>query len=147
MIQDPLKLKLHEKADILSEKLNALVKEHGSLKIDEINLGQIVGGMRGVKSMLWETSELDAEVGIKFRGYDIFELRDKLPKAANDTEPLAEGIFWLMLVDEIPTADDVEWLTDQWTRRSVVPEHVYKVIEALPKETHPMTQFSIAISA
>ena len=147
MIQDPLKLKLHEKADVLSEKLGKLVKEHDSLKVDEITLGQIVGGMRGVKSMLWETSELDSELGIKFRGYDIFQLRELLPKAQNDTEPLAEGIFWLMLVDEIPTADDVDWLTDQWTRRSVVPEHVFKVIESLPKETHPMTQFSIAISA
>ena len=66
--------------------------------------------------MLWETSELDPEVGIKFRGYDIFQLREMLPRVPNGTEPLPEGLFWLMLVDEIPTDEEAKWLTDQWKK-------------------------------
>ncbi|MBL7830199.1 MAG: citrate (Si)-synthase [Saprospiraceae bacterium] len=147
MVQDPLKVKFFEKAQIVSEKLNKLVKENGDLKVDEINLGQLVGGMRSVKSMLWETSELDPELGIKFRGYDIFQLRELLPKVPNGTEPLPEALFWLMLVDEIPTQEEAQWLTDQWMRRSVIPDHVFKVLDSLPKNTHPMSQFSIAITA
>ena len=74
MIQDPLKMKFFEKAQIASENLKKLAKDNGDLKLDEVTVSQMIGGMRGVKSLLWETSELDAELGIKLRGYDIFHL-------------------------------------------------------------------------
>ena len=147
MIQDPLKMKFFEKAQIASENLKKLAKDNGDLKLDEVTVSQMIGGMRGVKSLLWETSELDAELGIKFRGYDIFQLRELLPKFNGGTEPLPESLFWLMLVDEIPTQAEALWLTDQWVRRSLIPEHVFKALDALPTSTHPMTQFSIGISA
>ena len=31
---------------------------------NQVKLAQVTGGMRGIKSMLWETSELDAFEGI-----------------------------------------------------------------------------------
>ncbi len=145
--QDPLKSKFFEKARLVSQKLSDLNKQHGGLKIDEVSLAQLVGGMRDVQCMLWETSELDANEGIRIRGYSITELREKLPKIPNGTEPLPEALFWLMLVDEIPTAEEARFVTDQWIRRSQIPEHVYKVIDSLPIETHPMTQFSIGITS
>ena len=52
-----------------------------------------------------------------------------------------------MLVDEIPTAEDVAWLSDEWERRAKVPQACYDVLNALPKDTHPMTQFIIGINA
>jgi citrate synthase len=52
-----------------------------------------------------------------------------------------------MLVDELPTDDDVHHLTSVWQRRSHVPNHVFATIEALPKTTHPMTQFVVAVMA
>jgi len=52
-----------------------------------------------------------------------------------------------MLVGEVPTAEQVKWLTDQWISRSIVPDHTYKVLDALPTDTHPMTQFNIAITS
>ena len=42
---------------------------------------QAYTGMRSVKSMIWETSLLDAEEGIRFRGYSIPELQKILPTA------------------------------------------------------------------
>jgi len=36
-------------------------------------------------------------------------------------------------------------LTKQWTSRSTVPEHTFKVLDSMPKDTHPMTQLSMAI--
>ena len=45
-------------------------------------------------------------------------------------------LFWLMLVGEIPTEDEVKWLTHQWTQRSNVPEHVFKTLDQLPPNTH-----------
>lgn len=144
---DPLKQKFQEKAAAVYAEVRALKKEHGSTIVDEVTLAQTLGGMRGVKSMLYETSQLDAKKGIRFRGYSIPELKELLPSAPGCKEPMPEGLFWLMLVDEIPTEDDVKWLSEQWKRRSVVPEHTFKVLEALPKDTHPMTQFTIAISS
>ncbi|MCR9285854.1 MAG: citrate (Si)-synthase [Bacteroidetes bacterium] len=136
-----------EKSSALKTEFKALLKEHGSTKVDEVVLSQIFGGARGIKMMLWETSQLDPIKGISFRGYSIPELKELLPTGPDGKEPLPEALFWLMLVGEIPSDDQVRWLTDQWTHRSNVPEHTFKVLEALPTDTHPMTQFNIAITS
>ena len=39
------------------------------------------GGMRGMKGLVTETSVLDPEEGIRFRGYTIPECQELLPKA------------------------------------------------------------------
>ncbi|MBR9921014.1 MAG: citrate (Si)-synthase [Bacteroidetes bacterium] len=144
---DPLKKKFQEKSEALKVELKALLKEHGGRKVDEVKLSQIFGGARGIKTMVWETSQLDPIEGIRFRGYSIPQLRELLPKGPDGKEPLPEGLFWLMLVGEVPTPEQVTWLTKQWTQRSNVPEHVYSVLDALPADTHPMTQFVVAINA
>ena len=144
---DTLKQLFFERSQAHAKEVKELIKEHGNKKVDDVVIDQVYGGMRDIISMLWEPSLLDAEEGIRFRGFSIPELREKLPKAPNGNEPLPEGLFWLMLVGEIPTAEQVKWLSENWVRRSNVPEHVFKAIEALPVDSHPMTQFSIAIMA
>jgi citrate synthase len=144
---DPLKQLFQEKSQAHAKEVKELLKEHGNKKIDDVLIEQVYGGMRDITSMLWEPSLLDAEEGIRFRGFSIPELRAKLPKASGGNEPLPEGLFWLMLVGEIPTSENVKWLTDNWNRRANVPDHVFKAIDALPVDSHPMTQFSIAIMA
>ncbi len=142
---DPLKSKFQEKASKLKVEMKAFIKEHGDTKVDEVKIRQVFGGMRGVKSMIWETSHLDPIEGIRFRGMSIPELREALPKAEGDKEPLPEGLFWLMLVGEVPTNEEVKWLSDQWKSRSNVPDHTFKVLDAFPEDTHPMIQLSSAI--
>ncbi len=142
---DPLKKKFETKSEKVRVELRKYLKEKGDAKIDEVSFAQVVGGMRGVKSMIWETSQLDPEEGIRFRGYSIPELRKVLPKRNEGKEPLPEGLFWLMLVGELPTDDQVSWLSAQWAKRAEIPKHTEKVLEALPADTHPMTQFSTAI--
>lgn len=144
---DPLKKKFQEKSTALKAEIRAFLKEHGSRKMDEVTLAQIYGGARGVKTMTWETSQLDPIEGIRFRGKSIPELKELLPTGPDGKEPLPEGLFWLMLVGEVPTDEEVKWLTDQWTHRSNVPEHVFATLDALPADTHPMTQFITAITA
>mmetsp|Transcript_44236 Transcript_44236/g.79364 ORF Transcript_44236/g.79364 Transcript_44236/m.79364 type:complete len:116 (+) Transcript_44236:104-451(+) len=53
--------------------LAKLKKEHGSKVIGKVTIDQLIGGARGVKCMLWETSNLDPEEGIRFRGLTIPE--------------------------------------------------------------------------
>lgn len=143
---DRLKEAFYHKSQELRTAIRATVKEHGSLVIDEVTLEQMIGGMRDVKSMLWETSELDPAEGIRFRGFSIPELREKLPKRQGDSEPLPEGLFWLMLLGEVPTQADVDWISDEWVRRRNIPEHTWRTLDSLAKDTHPMTQLTVAVS-
>lgn len=147
MQQDILKEKFFHKGRQLADDLKVISKEFGNHKVDEVSVNQVLNGMRSIKSMLWETSALDANEGIRFRGYNIADLRAKLPRAHQGSEPLPEGLFWLMLVGEVPSPEEVHWLTEQWVRRSNVPEHVFRTLDSLPLDTHPMTQFTIAINA
>ncbi|HEY8688336.1 MAG TPA: citrate (Si)-synthase, eukaryotic [Chitinophagaceae bacterium] len=142
-----IKDKFKEKADSMSAEMKDILKQHGDKKIGEVTLSQVYQGMRGITGLVTETSLLDAQEGIRFRGYSIPELQQKLPKAPKGSEPLPEGLFYLMLVGELPTDEDVQYLTSVWQRRSHVPNHVFATIEALPVTAHPMTQFVVAIMA
>ena len=140
-----LKEKFASKLDPMREKVKTMIKEHGDEKISEVTVAQAYGGMRGVKCMVTETSALDPYEGIRFRGYNIPELREKLPKAPGGEEPLPEGIFYLLLTGELPTEEDIKEITKEWQERSALPEYLIDVLKAIPKDTHPMTQFSQGI--
>ena len=142
-----LKERFKLQADKLGAEIKDILKEHGSKKIGEVQLSQLYQGMRGITGLVSETSLLDAQEGIRFRGYTITELREKLPKAPGGSEPLPEGLFYLMLIGELPTEEDVQHVTAVLQRRSHVPAHVFNTIEALPLSTHPMTQFVVAVMA
>ena len=142
-----IKERFKAKADEQSADIKDILKKHGEKKIGDVILSQIYQGMRGMTGLVTETSLLDAQEGIRFRGYSIPELQIKLPKAPGGTEPLPEGLFYLMLIGDMPTEQDVIDVTNSWQRRSHVPSHVFDAIEALPKSSHPMTQFVSAIMA
>lgn len=144
---DTLKQRFAEKSSALKTELKSLLKTHGNLKADEVKLNQIFGGARSIKMMIWETSNLDPEEGIRFRGYTIPELKKLLPTGPDGKEPLPEALFWLLLEGSIPTQEQAAWLSAEWARRADVPQHVFNTLDALPVDTHPMTQFSIAINA
>jgi len=135
------------KADEQLKEIKSILEEHGNKVLDNVTLAQAYQGMRGIPGLVAETSLLDSNEGIRFRGYSIPELREKLPKAEGGNEPLPEGLFYLMLVGSIPSQEDVEHISATWARRSHVPNHVFSVIEAFPISSHPMTQFCAAILA
>ena len=144
---DSLKEKFASKALPFSQEVKQFLKDHGDKVISEVTVAQVYGGLKGVPGMVSETSKLDADEGIRFRGYSIPELRELLPKAPGGNEPLPEGIFYLMLIGELPTEEDVADVSNNLGRRAIVPRHVFSVLDKLPMQTHPMTQFSIAIMA
>lgn len=141
------KEKLKEKGDAAAAEVKSLLKEHGNKVIGEVSLSQVYQGMRGITGLVTETSLLDSQEGIRFRGYSIPELQTKLPKAKGGSEPLPEGLFYLMLFNELPTDEDVNEMTAKWQRRSHVPTHVFNTIDALPLSTHPMTMFVVGVMA
>lgn len=142
-----LREKFQEKAEALNAEIKTILKEHGNDVIGEVTLSQVYQGMRGITGLVSETSLLDAHSGIRFRGYTIAELREKLPRADGGTEPLPEGLMYLMLTGEFPTKEDVDTISSSLVRRSHVPTHAFKAIDALPLTAHPMTMFVSAIMA
>ncbi|MFN5223801.1 MAG: citrate (Si)-synthase, eukaryotic [Bacteroidota bacterium] len=144
---DKIKEKFISKASPMSEQTKKLVKEHGNVVLGQYTIEQVYSGMKGMIGMITETSKLDAEEGIRFRGYSIPELREKLPVSKEGPEPLPEGIFYLLLTGEIPTLDEVINVNNEWMKRANVPKHVFDMLDMLPAKTHPMTQFSMAIMA
>ncbi|MEN9859095.1 MAG: hypothetical protein RIT50_1217 [Bacteroidota bacterium] len=142
-----MKDKFLEKSTTLSAEIKELLKEHGNKVIGEVTLSQVYQGMRGITGLVTETSLLDAQEGIRFRGYSIPELQAKLPKAPGGSEPLPEGLFYLMMIGELPTEEEVNHVTNVLQRRSHVPSHVFEAIDALPLNTHPMTMFVVGVMA
>jgi citrate synthase len=142
-----LKEKFAAKMVPMRERVQKILKEHGEMKVGDVSVAQAYGGMRSVKCMVWETSALDPIEGIRFRGFTIPELREKLPKAPGGAEPLPEGIFYLLLTGDLPTDDDVKEITKEWQKRSALPNYLLDILKSLPKDMHPMTQFSLGILA
>jgi len=137
---------LAEKIPGFQEEVKAFRKQHGATKIGEITVDTLYGGMR-MKGLVTETSVLDTEEGIRFRGYTIPECQELLPKAVGGSEPLPEGLFWLLVTGDIPTEEQVRGLSKDWASRAELPSHVVTLLNNLPANVHPMAQFCSAIAA
>lgn len=144
-----LKERLEELIPVEQAKFKKLKEDYGSRSLGEVTVEQCLGGARGIKSMIWETSLLDAEEGIRFRGFTIPELQEKLPSASGQPgkEPGPEALLWLLLTGEVPSAEEARKLTEELHQRSKLPAHVDALIRSLPKDMHPMTKFSTAVLA
>ncbi|KAA8904968.1 citrate synthase-like protein [Sphaerosporella brunnea] len=129
------------------EQLQKLKAEHGSKALGQVTVEQAIGGMRGVKSMLWEGSVLDANEGIRFHGKTIKDCQQVLPKGLSGQEMLPEGMFWLLLTGQVPSTEQVRGLSRTLAENAGLPAFVEKLLDNLPTTLHPMTQFAIAVSA
>ena len=128
-----LKERLIELMPAKQEALKTMKKEHGAKIVDKVTIDQLIGGARSIKSMLWETSLLDPLEGIRFRGYTIPELQEKLPSYIDGGEPIPEGLLWLLLTGEIPTKSQASALTKELHARAKLPAHVEPMIRAFPE--------------
>lgn len=145
---DHIKEKLISIGRPKAELVKKLIKEHGQVVLQETTIEQVLSGQKSIVGLLTDTSKLDPEEGIRYRGYTIPELREKLPKLNPDDEPLPEGLFYLMLIGELPSRADVDFIRQSWSQRAQnIPGHVFDVINALPMSAHPMIQLNTAILA
>jgi len=142
-----LKEVLIEKIPEEQENVKAFRKSHGATKVGEVTVDMMYGGMRGIKGLVCETSVLDPDEGIRFRGLSIPECQQVLPKADGGEEPLPEGLFWLLCTGEVPTKSQVKTLSREWAERAALPQHVVTLLNNLPNTLHPMSQFSAAVTA
>ncbi len=121
----------------IRQERHDLLEEKGDQKLAEVSVAQAHGGMRGVKAMICDTSLVEPDKGLIIRGYPLLDIQDLWP----------EEIFLLLLTGEKPTKEDLEDLQKEYDKRANVPEYVFDVFRAMPKDSHPMTMLSAGILA
>ena len=130
-----LKEKLSQKIPGWREEIQKLNKEFGEKVIGEVTVGQAYGGMRGVKALVCDTSEVPPDKGLIIRGIPVGELTEKLP----------EEVFFLLLTGELPDKVGLATLQDELRSRAGAPQYVWDVLKAMPADSHPMTMLDTAI--
>jgi citrate synthase len=142
-----MKLKeiLAQKVERWRKETAELRKEYGDTPIQEVTVEQVLGGMRGIKSLVCETSYLDPMSGIRFRGLTIQETLARLPKRPGNEYASPLGLWHLLLTGEVPTLAEVEELEAEFRKREPLPRYVYHTLRAIPIDVHPMAQLAAAI--
>ncbi|KAL8736351.1 MAG: hypothetical protein Q9181_002456 [Wetmoreana brouardii] len=140
-----LKATLREIVPVKRELLKK-VKSHASKTIGEVKIESTLGGMRGLKVMVWEGSVLDPNEGIRFHNHTISDCQKLLPKGTSGTQMLPEAMFWLLLTGRIPSTTQVRALSRELAEKSSLPEFVENMLDNFPADLHPMTQFACAVS-
>ncbi len=132
-----LKAKLASQVPDLKDRVRNLGKNYGQKVISEVSVEQVLGGMRGIKSLICDTSEVGLDYGLVIRGIPILELTDKLP----------EDVLWLMLTGELPTEEESKDLQREINERMDVPDYVWNILNAFPGDAHPMNLLSALVTA
>lgn len=140
-----LKEKLEALIPEQRERVRRLLQEGGDQQVGTATVSQVYGGMRGIKSLVTDISYVDPVEGIRLRGYTIPELIQALPKAPGAEIPMVGGLYYLLLIGEVPTYEQAVEVEDEWRKRREVPPYVFDVLRAMPDNSRPMTLFSMAI--
>lgn len=127
--------KMEEIAEQVRTERKHIAKEHEETKIGEITAGQVLGGMRGMPSLICDTSTVNPDEGLRIRGIPILELTTMQP----------EDIFFLLCTGAFPSAPERQELHELFSSSSSVPYYVWNVLEAMPNDSHPMVMLSTAI--
>jgi citrate synthase len=128
-------------------RVNRLVSEYRDFKVCDVTISQIYQGIRGVQIQVADISYVDPYEGIRFRGYTIPEVLEKLPRLPGCEFPMAGGLYYLLMTDEMPNFDQAMQVEDEWKKHAELPDHVINMIHSMPRTTHPMTLFSQGILA
>ena len=129
------------------ERVQKLLKEGGEVKVGEVTISQIYGGMRDIKSLVTDISYVDPNEGIRFRGFTIPEVIEKLPKPPGAEMPYTGGLYYLLMIGKLPTEAEALAVEEEWRQRMEVPAYVFEVLKAMPRTISPMTLFAMAVLA
>ncbi|KAK0450788.1 citrate synthase [Armillaria borealis] len=142
-----LKDAIKETIPAKQEQLKRIKAQHAGTTIGEVKVENVIGGMRGLKAMLWDSSVLDPEEGIRFHGLSIPDCQKQLPAAPGGKEMIAESMLWLLLTGKVPSEAQTRALSRDFVERGTLPAYVEKLIDSLPATLHPMTQLGMGVAA
>jgi citrate synthase len=114
-----------------------LIKEKGDKVLTPATVAMAFGGMRGIKGMICDTSVVEPDKGLFIRGHHLLEIMDLWP----------EQTFNLLLTGEIYKLDHdiIKNYQREMDRRSQLPQYVYDVLEAMPRDSHPMCMLNTGV--
>jgi len=121
---------LQEVIPVKQEQLVKLRAEHGDTVVGDVKVENILGGMRGIKAMLWEASVLDPNEGIRFHGLTIPDCQRLLPPAPGGKEMSAESMLWLLLTGKVPTPDQSRELSRELAEKGDLPPFIENLIDS-----------------
>ena len=133
MLQETLAVKI----PIWQNDLKQVLDQNGDKVISSVTVSQAIKGMRGVKSLICDTSTVSADKGLIIRGHSILDITNILPEEA----------FYLLLTGDLPNKNQLSDLQNQLKEYRTVPDYVWNVLDSMPEKSHPMTMLSIAIQS
>ena len=128
-----LKEKIALQIPACRDRVKLLIQNSGDVKVGEVTIKQVYGGMRNVKGLVTDISYVDPSEGIRLRGFTIPELLEKLPRLEGSEIPIVSGLYFLLLTGEIPTLEEALEVEEAWKARADVPEYVFDVLRAMPE--------------
>ena len=128
---------LSEKINIWQKDIHSVIEEKGQQVISQVTVSQAYGGMRGVKGLTCETSAVSADSGLIIRGYPLKDISHISP----------EEVFFLLLTGELPDSSSLNDIQDQFKNNQKVPGYIWKILESMPENSHPMTMLTTAIQS
>lgn len=142
-----LKEKLREVIPEKQQMIGNIRKEHGNKVLEQVKVNQVIGGMRGMTGLIYETSKLDPNEGIRYRGKTLDDIMAHAPSAVEGGSPLPEGVFWLLLTGEYPSKSELDDFVQDMKERAHIPKETIDLIRSFPKDMHPMAQLSMGALA
>ncbi|TEB31293.1 citrate synthase [Coprinellus micaceus] len=94
--------------------------------VGDVKVENIIGGMRGLKAMLWEASVLDPIEGIRFHGLSIPDCQKVLPAAPGGKEIIPESMLWLLLTGQVPSTEQTRALSQELAEKGELPKGIKK---------------------
>ena len=124
------------------ERYQRILREHGDCPLTRgpVLVKHLLRGNRGMPGGITDTSFVHPYQGVQFNG-------DLPCNEAVEKAKVPEAIFWYMLVERLPGADELAALQNDLSQRLEVPGYAWDVLDALPTSVHPMTQLQTVTNA
>ncbi|KDR69405.1 hypothetical protein GALMADRAFT_215099 [Galerina marginata CBS 339.88] len=127
----------------LAKKLSTLHSKH---VVHQMTVENVMGGMRGMPSIMWEISETHP-TGVRYHGKTLNELEAALPKWPGSTQISPEALLWFLYTASIPTRGELKIFTADLLSRCKLSQEIEEFMDSLPSTLPPITHMHMTYSA
>jgi 2-methylcitrate synthase/citrate synthase II len=111
--------------------------QHGTATSAKPNTPAYSPGLEGVIAGESAICSLDSDQGLRYRGYDIYDLA---------TQATFPEIVHLLIHGELPNSQQLEAMNKQIAAETKLPDAVWQMLRLLPKDAHPMDALRTGVS-
>ncbi|TFK37417.1 citrate synthase-like protein [Crucibulum laeve] len=122
-----------------------LVAFHAKAPIHQLTVENILGGMRGAPSIVWEISETDSS-GVKYHGCMLCQLEENIPKWGNSKQLSPEAMLWYLYTASVPTHAELKQFAADLVSRCELPKDVTNFLNNLPTNLSPIIHMNMGLT-